>query len=246
MTAAPIVAVLFARSDSIYYQIPGCDVYDIERDALTFAGGLPIIGHPPCRTWGALAHLATRARPGEKELAPWTIEVARREGGIVEHPNSSRLWKHCNCPPPDGKTRDFYGGICIRINQVEWGHKALKPTILYGVGVDFSRLVPVYPNAEPTHLLCRPSNPALRTKPSLTRGTGNKDTEGTPPALARQFVSLVTPPFPGREPTHCIAAGMRNDKWGMRGGGKPKPSKKDAEATPFLLAQAIVATAKKN
>jgi len=35
------VAVLFARSDSNYKAIPGCDVYDIERDARTFGGGCP-------------------------------------------------------------------------------------------------------------------------------------------------------------------------------------------------------------
>lgn len=31
------VAVLFARTDSVYKGLPGCDVYDIERDARTYA-----------------------------------------------------------------------------------------------------------------------------------------------------------------------------------------------------------------
>lgn len=35
----PTVAILFARADSVYKTLPGCDVYDIERDALTFPGG---------------------------------------------------------------------------------------------------------------------------------------------------------------------------------------------------------------
>ena len=44
------VAVLFARKDSIYKEFEQCDVYDIERNALTFSGGIPIIAHPPCRS----------------------------------------------------------------------------------------------------------------------------------------------------------------------------------------------------
>lgn len=31
----PVVAVLFARQDSIYKQLEACEVYDIERDART-------------------------------------------------------------------------------------------------------------------------------------------------------------------------------------------------------------------
>ena len=63
------VAVLFARADSIYKSMPGCDVYDIERDARTWPGGAPVVAHPPCRSWGKFAHMA-KPRPGERELAP--------------------------------------------------------------------------------------------------------------------------------------------------------------------------------
>jgi hypothetical protein len=46
------VAVLFARADSIYKTLAGCDVWDEARDALKWPGGAPIIAHPPCRAWG--------------------------------------------------------------------------------------------------------------------------------------------------------------------------------------------------
>lgn len=36
-----MVAVLFARSDSVYKQLPHLDVYDIDRDARTWPGGTP-------------------------------------------------------------------------------------------------------------------------------------------------------------------------------------------------------------
>jgi len=74
------VAVLFARSDSVYKSLPGCDVYDIDRDAMTFEGGMPVIAHPPCRSWGRLAHRAN-PRPGERKLALWAVDQVRQWGG---------------------------------------------------------------------------------------------------------------------------------------------------------------------
>lgn len=49
-----MVAVLFARRDSIYKLMPWANVYDDQRDALTWPGGTPVIAHPPCREWGRL------------------------------------------------------------------------------------------------------------------------------------------------------------------------------------------------
>ena len=57
------VAVLFARSDSVYKTLPGCDVWDKERDARCFAGNEKIVAHPPCRGWGKLRKLA-KPEPG--------------------------------------------------------------------------------------------------------------------------------------------------------------------------------------
>ena len=62
------VAALFVRRDSVYKKIPGVDCYDIDRDARTFPGGMPIVAHPPCRTWGKYRHRA-KAPDGEHELA---------------------------------------------------------------------------------------------------------------------------------------------------------------------------------
>lgn len=52
------VAVLFARQDSTYKALSGVDVYDIDRDARTFQGGMPVVAHPPCRAWGRLRAFA--------------------------------------------------------------------------------------------------------------------------------------------------------------------------------------------
>lgn len=102
------IAVLFARSDSIYKSLPGCDVYDIERDALTWPGGSPVVAHPPCRAWGSFAWRA-RPREGERECAPWAVEQIRRHGGVLEHPAASKLWPEHGLPEPG--QRDAWGGL---------------------------------------------------------------------------------------------------------------------------------------
>ena len=76
------VAALFVRSDSIYKSLPGVDCFDIERDALTFPGGKPVVCHPPCRAWGVLRKFA-KPRPGEKALAPWAVNQVRDLGRCV-------------------------------------------------------------------------------------------------------------------------------------------------------------------
>lgn len=128
--SAPI-AVLFARSDSLYKTIPGCDVWDIERDARRWPGGVPVVAHPPCRAWGGLRALAN-PRPDEKALAPWAVAMVRRFGGVLEHPKRSTLWPVAGLPAP-GK-RDEFGRWTLPIFQSWWGHRAEKATLLYIVG----------------------------------------------------------------------------------------------------------------
>lgn len=126
------VAVLFARPDSIYKKILGCDVYDKERDARNFLGGLPVIAHPPCRAWGNYAYKA-KPEPGEKELAFFAVDAVRRCGGVLEHPATSKLWKAAGLPMPG--RRDEYGGFTISVDQGWFGHRAIKKTFLYICGI---------------------------------------------------------------------------------------------------------------
>lgn len=125
------VAVLFARGDSIYKALPGCDVWDIERDARTWPGGAPVVAHPPCRAWGQLRALAN-PRPDEKALALYSVDQVRKHGGVLEHPKTSTLWPVAGLPQPG--TRDAWGGWTLPISQIWWGHRAEKPTYLYIVG----------------------------------------------------------------------------------------------------------------
>lgn len=126
------VAVLFARADSVYKTLPGTDVFDIDRDARTWQGGAPVVAHPPCRTWSRLRNFA-KAPPHEAGLAIWAVDQVRRYGGVLEHPQSSKLWPAAGLPEP-GQVDEF-GGFTVGIRQFEWGHKADKPTLLYIVGI---------------------------------------------------------------------------------------------------------------
>ena len=169
------VAVLFAMRGSVYHHIPGCDVYDIERDARTWRGGCPVIAHPPCRSWGRLRTFA-QPRADERELAVWSVEQVRRWGGVLEHPSASKLWDEVALPPP-GSYRDKFGGWTLPISQRWWGHPCEKRTLLYIVGIR-PRDMPPYPLD-----LAAP----LRTVQSLH----SDDSERTPPELACWLVDLA-------------------------------------------------------
>lgn len=125
------VAALFVRLDSVYKSMPDVDCYDLERDALSWPGGCPGVFHPPCRAWGQLSHFA-KPRPGERELALWSMDKVREFGGVVEHPYASRLWDEARCL--GFGIRDRFGGVLLPVFQSWWGHRAPKKTCFYVVG----------------------------------------------------------------------------------------------------------------
>lgn len=163
------VPVLFARRNSVY-RVLGCDVYDADRDALTWPGGRPGIFHPPCRAWGQLRHFA-KPRDGETELAIWSIRMARQFGGVVEHPINSRLWRAVYCL--SWGIRDQHGGVLVPLLQSSFGHRAPKATALYMV----LPFVPAIPEPRPT----------VTTVERMCRA----EREATPFDLARWLVDLV-------------------------------------------------------
>jgi hypothetical protein len=182
------IAILFAREDSVYRTIEGCDVWDIARDARNWPGGCPVVAHPPCRAWGRLRAFAN-PRSDEKDLARWAVAQIREHGGVLEHPASSSLWVDQSLPRP-GCGRDAHGGFSIAVLQKWWGHRADKATWLYCCGIE-PRDVPATPIiiAEATHIvsssLVRKGHP--RWKPHLEPA----ERERTPPAFALWLVALA-------------------------------------------------------
>ena len=180
------VAVLFARADSVYKSLPGCDVWDEQRDARRWAGGCPVVAHPPCRAWASLRHKA-KPREGEKDLARWAVAQVREWGGVLEHPQFTTLWRDQLLP--EGQQRDKFGGWTLYIHQHWFGHRAQKRTRLYVCGVD-PRDIPVMPMklGEASHTVGLWSGRDRATcRPSISK----PEFEGTPPDLARWLVELA-------------------------------------------------------
>lgn len=179
------IAALFVRPDSIYHSLPGIDAYDMHRDARTWPGGCPVIAHPPCRSWGKLAHLS-KAPPEEKDLALWAVRMVRQWGGILEHPASSKLWPAASLPAPG--TFDRYNGWTFCVDQSWWGHLAPKRTLLYIVGCAPSLIPPYSPPFTPAPRRVNPS----RTGPtSHLLHISKQDREHTPPMFASWLVALA-------------------------------------------------------
>lgn len=188
------VAVLFARSDSNYKQIPCCDVYDIERDARTWKGGCPVVAHPPCRAWGRLRHFA-KPRHDEKELALFAVDQIRKFGGVLEHPESSQLWPTAPLPWPGHY--DQFGGWTLPVHQFWFGHRAQKKTWLYIVGCE-QKNIPQIPLRLGTSECVirldkrRPDGTHIRKgDKDWRKPLGQAEREHTPPEFAAWLVELA-------------------------------------------------------
>ena len=180
------VAVLFARADSHYKTLPGCDVWDEARDARKWPGGAPVVAHPPCRLWAKLRQFAKANDPEmERQLAIDAVARVRRFGGVLEHPAESTLLGCVGLPTP-GRAPDAYGGWTAEVRQCDWGHKAEKRTWLYIVGCHPDDLPAMPPRGEPTGVI-KPQRGVPRTLKIVTKA----EREHTPPQLAAWLVELA-------------------------------------------------------
>lgn len=180
------VAVLFARSDSHYKAVPGCDVWDAERDALKWPGGSRVIAHPPCRGWGRLRHFA-KPLPGELDLARYAVRQVRRYGGVLEHPVATLLWPDQRLPAPG--QRDNFGGWTLPVWQSWFGHRADKATLLYIVGCEPAD-IPPFP------LRLGTASHVIAQRRTLANGSRlRKGMPGWRPEVTRAERELTPPPF---------------------------------------------------
>lgn len=193
---SPHVAVLFARRDSIYKRLPCTMVFDIDRDARTYIGDLPIIAHPPCRAWGRL-HTFANPRPDEKALAPWAVSQVLKWGGVLEHPAHSSLWSHCGLPLP-GQPPTAAGTWSLSIDQHWFGHRARKRTWLLIHGIT-PRQLPAYPLRWelPTHVISTSRRARHRLECSKS------EREHTPELFARWLIQVCQVISTTYQP-HCI------------------------------------------
>ena len=49
------LAALFVQPGGCYAGLSGIDAWPEQRDARRYPGPLPVVAHPPCQLWGAMA-----------------------------------------------------------------------------------------------------------------------------------------------------------------------------------------------
>jgi hypothetical protein len=144
-----MIAALFVERGGVYWDLPGVDAWDEQRDARLYPGPHPVVCHPPCERWGRYwsggPSAKVRRRKGDDGGCFLSaLESVRRWGGILEHPEASHAWRIFGlCAPPrhgGWVNADFLGGWTCCVEQGHYGHRARKATWLYAVGTELPSL----------------------------------------------------------------------------------------------------------
>jgi hypothetical protein len=181
-----MIAALYVETGGSYYGLAGVDPWDEARDARKYPGPHPVVAHPPCQRWGAMA-VVNYARWGGEHNRPGNdmgcfaaaLRAVRTWGGVLEHPAKSRAWAAFGIPKPIGHgwVKVPCGGWTCEVWQSAYGHRANKATRLYFVGgttppdLDWSK--PVGTHQVGFHDQRGP----LRNKPTLSRREANATPE---------------------------------------------------------------------
>lgn len=177
------VAALYVDPRGPYPRMSGVESWDATRDARLYAGPHPVIAHPPCGPWGKLSHFSKQ----DKSLGPLAVDQVRRFGGVLEHPELSKLWKHCGLPRP-GEFPDEHGGRTIAVDQCAYGHCTRKRTWLYIVAAPLPKRLRT--GGEPTHSICNGRGQVLKNGVRRQRATALQ-ARLTPPDFADLLVRIA-------------------------------------------------------
>jgi hypothetical protein len=93
-----MITILCADEKSNYFKFDELEIYTKKENAYNFNGSNKIIAHPPCQQWSRLKHFATK-NDLDKQLAIFCYEKILLNGGILEHPLHSSLWKYLGIKP---------------------------------------------------------------------------------------------------------------------------------------------------
>lgn len=204
-----MIAALYVERGGSYFDLPGVDPYDEERDARNYAGPWPVVAHPPCQRWGKMwfgQPLTVKLTGERKKLGDdggcfeAALNAARTYGGVIEHPWGSLAWPHfgLNTPERSGGwiMADFEGGWTCCVEQGQYGHYARKPTLLLAYGIkDLPSLKWGYRDAN--------LDPAVVERMGLKRakrlgevgarggGTDNSHRIGTPEPFRNLLISMA-------------------------------------------------------
>lgn len=89
------IAALYVQTGGAYYDQPGIEPWDAERDARKYAGPWKVVAHPPCDRWGKFAtggmyRPGTKIRGDDDGCFAAALAAVRKYGGVLEHPLGSR------------------------------------------------------------------------------------------------------------------------------------------------------------
>ena len=133
------VAAIFVQEDGCYSSDSRIDAWPESRDARTYPGGMPVVAHPPCQLWGAMASV-NHARWGGEHNRPGNdggcfqsaLNSVNSCGGVLEHPAKTRAWAAHGLIKPSGIGWQPCGeGWVCEVWQSAYGHRANKATWLY-------------------------------------------------------------------------------------------------------------------
>lgn len=138
-------AALFVQRDGCYMGLCDVDAWPESRDARRYSGHLPVVAHPPCQLWGAMANV-NYARWGGDHNKPGSdggcfaaaLDSVRRFGGVLEHPEKTKAWAAHGLAKPSsiGWQKTIDGGWVCEVWQSAYGHRANKATWLYYQGTN--------------------------------------------------------------------------------------------------------------
>ena len=119
-----MVTILCVDKNSNYKKVEGINYYDEDRDAFNYVGDGPVIAHPPCAQWSKLRRFAT-FNSDHLHLAEFCVSKVYENGGILEHPEGSLLFKKYGIPRSQIRS----------VDQSWFGFPARKVTWLWCNGV---------------------------------------------------------------------------------------------------------------
>ncbi|HMG21746.1 MAG TPA: hypothetical protein VK607_10530 [Kofleriaceae bacterium] len=141
MIAALFVEPMGVYAGDLFSPLADVELWTEARDARLYPGPHPVVAHPPCARWCAMAglveYLHGRKRGDDGGCFEFALAAVRRWGGVLEHPAFSHAWDAFDLPVPDPAgwwtPTDAHGGAACQVEQGHYGHRARKRTWLYAV-----------------------------------------------------------------------------------------------------------------
>lgn len=190
-----MIAALYVEPGGVYYDLPGVDPWGKDRDARLYDGPHPVVAHPPCQLWGALAAVnyarwgGDHNRPGnDSGCFEAALAAVRQYGGVLEHPAKTRAWAAYGLVKPAGQgwQRSGNGWVC-EVWQSAYGHKANKATWLYYCGTNHPPELN-WTRPQGTHQVgFYDQRGKTRNKPTLSKAQANE----TPIAFRDALLSIA-------------------------------------------------------